>query len=116
MSVEIDFNFDPRTRFKHQSRGVEACNVETWRPLDNGQVVTVHAERLEDLPDPEILDLQAKLITAWALTAGADPPKYPFAEYDDDLEQLQSVLDGKPFFDAGSISKRSRNDYRSELK
>ncbi|KAF6835707.1 hypothetical protein CPLU01_04177 [Colletotrichum plurivorum] len=85
MEVDMPLHTDPRTLFRTPSGGREACNINTWRPLDDGQVAKFHAELKGNLPAYELLDLQAKLIRAWALTAAADPQEYKrFDDKDDE--------------------------------
>ncbi|KAF6802304.1 hypothetical protein CMUS01_15393 [Colletotrichum musicola] len=84
MEVDMPLHTDPRTLFTTLSGVREACNINTWRALDDGQVAKFQAELKENLPAYELLDLQAKLIRAWALTAAADPQEYKRFDDDDD--------------------------------
>ncbi|KAF6842375.1 hypothetical protein CMUS01_03154 [Colletotrichum musicola] len=70
MLADLPLDTDPRTRFKDPLDGIDAYDIK------DGQVITVRADCQDDLPDYDILDLQAKLTTAWALTAGVDPREY----------------------------------------
>ncbi|KAF6822729.1 hypothetical protein CPLU01_11839 [Colletotrichum plurivorum] len=82
MLADLSLDTDPRTRFKDPLNGIDAYNIK------DGQVITVRADCQDDLPDYDILDLHAKLTTAWALTAGVDPREY------------DRVLDSRPRSDA----------------
>lgn len=87
MEAEMTLDTDPRTRFKAPFDGIDAYNIK------DGQVVTVCADCQEDLPDYELLDLQAKLITAWALTGGADPREYEHPSGDEEAWDMHAVCE-----------------------
>ncbi|KAF6806992.1 hypothetical protein CSOJ01_08496 [Colletotrichum sojae] len=102
MEVDMPLHTDPRTLFRTLSGNREACNINTLRPLDEGQVAKFHAELKENLPAYHLLDLQAKLIRAWALTAAADPQEYKRFD-DDDEEDLDAKYE--------DLRRRAVTDY-----
>ncbi|KAK1994073.1 hypothetical protein LX36DRAFT_223609 [Colletotrichum falcatum] len=85
----VDFSQDPIAKLRIPDPNPPAAvNLQTWRPIENGQVFEITANDLEELPDYEILLLQWDLLRMWRLAGGADPAVYSL---DDDSDEELGV-------------------------
>ncbi|KAK2035525.1 hypothetical protein LX32DRAFT_678372 [Colletotrichum zoysiae] len=79
LRVPVDFSEDPINRFQPPDPERPA-----YRPIENGQIVTIKADSFEKLPDYDILLLQWDILRMWRLAGGADPAMYPDEPYGDE--------------------------------
>ncbi|KDN68282.1 hypothetical protein CSUB01_10358 [Colletotrichum sublineola] len=86
LRVPVDFSEDPINKFQPSDpeRPLRAVNFLTYRPIENGQIFTIKADSLEELPDYDILLLQWDILRMWRLAGGADPAMYPDEPYGDE--------------------------------
>ncbi|KAK1976027.1 hypothetical protein LZ30DRAFT_667543 [Colletotrichum cereale] len=84
----VNFSDDPVTKLQEPEGLLNIVNATTWRPVDNGQVITITADSLDRLPDYDILLLQWDLLRMWRLAGGADPNMYPFYDEGDDIDDI----------------------------
>ncbi|UQC75146.1 uncharacterized protein CLUP02_01799 [Colletotrichum lupini] len=90
MPDRADFNCNPRDAFQpidHKTLG--ATRLEPWELVVDGQLIKVYADREADLPSYDLLQLQANLLTAFSLTAAADPKLYESDDEDMDAFSYQ---------------------------
>ncbi|EFQ34851.1 uncharacterized protein GLRG_09995 [Colletotrichum graminicola M1.001] len=97
----VDFSVDPITIFKQPVPNqpdpkcyLAAVDLSNWRPVENGQIITIKAQERGLLPDYDILLLQWDVLRMWRLAGGADPEIYSF-DSDDDTDEDLAVTVGK---------------------
>ncbi|KAF3799355.1 hypothetical protein GCG54_00001397 [Colletotrichum gloeosporioides] len=53
-------------------------SVKTGRLIQDGEVIAIKSENRLDLPDPDFLQVQHRLISAWSIAAGVEPKNFIF--------------------------------------
>ncbi|KAF5511161.1 hypothetical protein CGCS363_v003167 [Colletotrichum siamense] len=80
-----DFSVDPRERMREWSAENYEFRSESGRPLNSGTIITIWADKKEDLPDWGIMEFIFNALCFHRLCGGADPRVYrPWTDYDED--------------------------------
>ncbi|KXH36392.1 hypothetical protein CSIM01_04907 [Colletotrichum simmondsii] len=77
MKDRVSFDCNPSKKFQpHDYKPLVATGLDPWKTVTDGKLIKVYADFEADLPSYDLLQLQANLLTAFSLTAGADPKLY----------------------------------------
>lgn len=71
---------------------IRAVNVQTNAPILDGDIITIEADKQEELPDYAIVMLQYKILTMASLCGGAEPEELEEPSDDDEVDPVATEL------------------------